>query len=181
MSSFEFAFSLIGLVLGLSVAEIVSGFARVLRSRKRIRLGWTTPLLGTLLFIDLVTFWNGAWRVRDILPTDFIVLLAGTFIAAIYYLAASLVFPDDVTEWPDLDDYFRAHKVQVLIVIVLANWLVSIGAAALKSDFVPAAQTIVVHASYSGACLALALVRSRRIEIAFLAVLISLYFIFYFI
>ena len=38
MSAFEFFFSFYGLLLGLSVAELVGGFARVLHERERIRV-----------------------------------------------------------------------------------------------------------------------------------------------
>lgn len=180
MSSFEFAFSLFGLVLGLSVTEIIAGFARVLRSRAAIRLGWATPLLGVLLVIDLVTFWTNAWSMRELIPPDFLALLVGTVIAAVYFLAASLVFPHDLESWPDLDAYFKRHKVQVLIGIVLANWLMAAATAWLMRDFSPEPITIVVHVLYSGLCVALALARPRWQEITLLLVLISLYFIFYF-
>ena len=45
MSAFEFFFSFYGLLLGLSVAELVGGFARVRHERHRVRFGWVTPLL----------------------------------------------------------------------------------------------------------------------------------------
>ena len=135
MSSFEFAFSLFGLVLGLSVTEIIGGFARVLRARTHVRLGWLTPMLGLLLFVDLVTFWTNAWAMRDAIPPSFEALLFGTGIAAIYCLSAALVFPGDVGEWDDLDDYFLRHKGQVILGVMVANlavngmrdWLLSNG------------------------------------------------------
>ena len=43
MSAFEFFFSFYGLLLGLSVAAVVGGFANVLHERHRIRFGWLTP------------------------------------------------------------------------------------------------------------------------------------------
>ncbi len=58
MSAFEFFFSFYGLLLGLSVAELVGGFARVLHERQRVRFGWLTPLLALFVAVDLVTFWN---------------------------------------------------------------------------------------------------------------------------
>ena len=51
MSAFEFFFSFYGLLLGLSVAELVGGFARVLHEKQRIRFGWLTPMLGIFVLL----------------------------------------------------------------------------------------------------------------------------------
>jgi hypothetical protein len=45
MSAFEFFFSLFGLILGLAIATIAGGMSDVLRERKRIPIGWLTPLM----------------------------------------------------------------------------------------------------------------------------------------
>ena len=39
MESFNFVFSLFALVLGLSLTEVLGGFARALRMRHKVRLG----------------------------------------------------------------------------------------------------------------------------------------------
>jgi hypothetical protein len=93
MSNFEFVFSLFGLMLGLSMAEVMSGLSRTLKAYKRVRIGWLTPLLGLLLIVDLLSFWVGAWDNRDAIPVTFTSMLYGAGVACIYYLAASLVFP----------------------------------------------------------------------------------------
>ena len=45
MSAFEFFFGFYGLILGLSVVEVVTGFSKVLKQRRRIRIGYLTPML----------------------------------------------------------------------------------------------------------------------------------------
>ena len=49
MSDFEFLFALYGLMLGLSLAELLSGLARAIEERlspgATLRIGWLTPLL----------------------------------------------------------------------------------------------------------------------------------------
>lgn len=59
---FSFAFSLFGLLLGLSLAAVLTGFARALRMRPRIKMGLLSPLLGLFVILDVTSFWNGAWR-----------------------------------------------------------------------------------------------------------------------
>src|SRR5688500_12719131 len=114
MNPFEFVFSLFGLMLGLSLVEVVSGFVRTIKARKRIRLGRLTPLLALFVMLDLTSFWDNAWEIRDVVPAHVGILFGGLFYTSAYYFAASLVFPDREDEWPDLDIYFFEHKKQVL-------------------------------------------------------------------
>ena len=178
MDSFEFAFSLFGLVLGLCVTEVVSGFARVLRARQAVRLGWLTPLLGLLLFVDLITFWSGAWGLRAVIPVDFVSLLVGTSVAAIYFLSASLVFPENVAEWPDLDDFFLRHKGQVMAGVVVANLMMQAFYGVLLEGANVSGRLIVMSLVYSGLGVWLIFARGKRLSGAILCVLLSLYAIF---
>ena len=56
MSAFEFFFSFYGLLLGLSVAVIATGLATAIQHRKKIRIGWLTPLLALLVALDVASF-----------------------------------------------------------------------------------------------------------------------------
>ncbi len=60
MSAFEFFFSFYGLILGLAVVEVLTGFSRAMRARTRIRLGIVTPLLALFILLDLISFWSGS-------------------------------------------------------------------------------------------------------------------------
>ena len=180
MTSFEFAFSLFGLLLGLSVAEVMSGFARVLRARTTIRLGWLTPMLGVLLMVDLVTFWSNAWDMRDAIPPSFAALLFGTVIACVYFLSASLVFPTAVTEWPDLDAYFMRHKGQVMTGVMTANLLVMVARILLYGNIFTSWQSVTVPVLFTGLGLGLVLSKNKWMCGGILAVLLSLYGLFRF-
>lgn len=110
MSGFEFFFGFFGLILGLSVVEVLTGLGRILRRRERLRLGYVTPLLALLVLLDVASFWSVSWmRMQQVEPT-YLLLLVGLLIAGIYYLAASLVFPDDLDAWPSLDEFYDRHK-----------------------------------------------------------------------
>jgi len=110
MSGFEFFFGFFGLILGLSVVEVITGFGKVLRRREAIRLGWVTPLLALFVLLDVASFWSVSWtRMQDVEP-GYLLLLVGMAIAGIYYLASSLVFPDDLDTWPSLDEFYDRHK-----------------------------------------------------------------------
>ena len=94
MAPFSIFFSLYGLLLGLSVAVVVAGFARLLKARPRIWPGRLVPLLGLFVMLDITSFWNGAWRAREWMVPEYGHLFLGMVVISVYYLAASMVFPD---------------------------------------------------------------------------------------
>jgi hypothetical protein len=124
MSAFEFFFSFYGLLLGLSVAELVGGFARVLHRRKAVRIGWLTPLLAVFVAIDIVTFWNQAWAIFRFAPFNMALLVVGLAVAAVFYVAASVTFPRESDPSSDLDDHFWAHRRTVFLCVLLANLII---------------------------------------------------------
>jgi hypothetical protein len=128
MSAFEFFFSFYGLLLGLSVAELTGGFARLLHERHRVRFGWLTPLLAVFVALDLATFWNQAWRFFRGAPFNPALLLVGLVIAATFYVAASITFPrvtaEGVETRIDLDEHFWTHRSVVFGCVLAANAMV---------------------------------------------------------
>lgn len=124
MSDFEFIFALFGLLLGLSIAEVLGGLARAIQLRLRpgsaVRIGWLTPLLGTFVLLDLLSFWQAAWTVRDIVGVSGRALMAVTVFASAYYLAARLAFPGDGDEQVDFDaHFFRVRRIVIGVMAVL--------------------------------------------------------------
>ena len=128
MSPFEFFFSFYGLLLGLSVAELVSGFSRVLHERQRVRFGWLTPLLALFVAMDVATFWSQAWTIFRGAPFSLALLFVGLTVAATFYIAASITFPrvtaEGVEQKIDLDDHFWAHRRLIFTCILAANLIV---------------------------------------------------------
>lgn len=121
MSAFEFFFSFYGLLLGLSVAVIATGVSTAVQHRKKIRIGWLTPLLALFVGLDIASFWDSAWVNFRHLPFSYGLLVAGLAIALVYFIAASLVFPHDLDDGQSLDDHFWANKKVVLLLTVAAN------------------------------------------------------------
>lgn len=124
MSPFEFFFSFYGLLLGLSVAELIAGFARSVQERSAVRFGWLTPMLAAFITLDVATFWNQAWVIFQHAPYSYALLIVGLFIASIFYVAATLVFPRDFKAWASLDEHFWAHRRWVLLCALSANLIV---------------------------------------------------------
>jgi len=129
VSAFEFFFSFYGLLLGLSVAELVGGFARVLHERQRVRFGWLTPLLAVFVAMDVATFWAQAWVIFRGAPFSLSLLFAGLVVAATFYVAASVTFPrvtaEGVSDRIDLDEHFWAHRRLVFTCVLAANAIIA--------------------------------------------------------
>jgi hypothetical protein len=112
---FEFVFSLYSLLFGLALTQVFAGFGNTLQERHKLKIGWLTPLLGLFVILDLTSFWEIGWELRDMSNRPyFLYLLAGVLLAGIYYLAARLVFPRNFAEWPDFDVYYFRHKQWVI-------------------------------------------------------------------
>ena len=120
MSPFEFVFGLFGLLLGLCIAEIFGGIGRAFERRSQIRLGWLSPLLAIVVLCDLTSYWASLWEDRNIIPMNAVTLMAGALFAGIYYLAAYVVFPDELQPGADLDEQFFRVRRLVLGISCLA-------------------------------------------------------------
>lgn len=171
MTAFEFVFPLFGLLVGLSFAEMLSGLARALKSAREVRVGWLTPLLGTLILINLTMFWQGAWEVRDVTAPTSLSLLLILAVGGGYFLAASMVFPSPGEEVRDLDSHFMANRTVALLAIAACNLLyLALVAAQAAGRLQP--WWWIGNALFLALLVVAAFVRDRRVTLAILAVLI---------
>ena len=175
MDSFNFVFSLFGLLLGLALAEVLGGFGAAIQERHKIRIGWLTPLLGLLVAFDLTTFWAWAWYSRKVVPAHSVVLLGTLVVTALYYLAAKLVFPQDREEWPDFDLYYFKHSRWVIGGILLCNTLLWAGQFALGFNPFGLRMDQVASTVFFIQGIALMLIRGRRVSTALLVFAIVQY------
>jgi hypothetical protein len=120
MSSFEFVFSLLVILLGLGLGQVLSGLASAVKRRPELSMGWGTGLLATWVMTETVIFWEIIWRTRDVLPDSSASLFGGFLITALYFFAGALVFPDDLSQRKSLDDYFMEEKAKVIGAVLAA-------------------------------------------------------------
>lgn len=120
MTSFEFVFSLVVIVLGLGLGQVFGGLASAVKGRPELKIGWGTGLLAVWVTTETVIFWEILWRLRSDLPFGGAALFAGLGVAALYYFAGALVFPDDLEGRTSLDDYFMRQKAKVIGAILAA-------------------------------------------------------------
>jgi hypothetical protein len=189
MSPFELVFAVYGLLLGLAIAEVLGGFSRALklkRGTKAVRIGWLTPLLGVLVMLDLSSFWMLAWDAREQVGANYATLVSVLAMVGIYYLAATLIFPDVPEEWPDFDDWYDKQNRLVIGGLLTANVASWIGVGILgvlhplpepaATSVNATAELLYMISGFSilGLFVALLLVNSRRWNIAMLAAICGL-------
>lgn len=174
MSGFEFIFSLFGLMLGLSLAEGLGGLTRAIKRRGLDGIGWPTALLGLFVSCDVVTFWMYGWAMRDQLPLSWPVMFGGFVVTAVYFVAASLVFPDTIDADSDLDAHFDRYRRTVIGAVLLCN-VVLVGTAYSLVDFNLDLRSFIITFSFFPVSLIAVLTRDRRVVMACLVWLIALY------
>jgi hypothetical protein len=177
MDSFEFIFTLFGLVLGLALTEVLGGFARAVKRHGPARLGLLTPVVSLFMLYEITDFWMDAWDVRAQVPIGMPTLLISVVITGLYFFAAVLVWPEEGdAAWEDLDGWMLAHKRQVLLSVFASN-LVTVTALSsiAASEIPPTLLAVGWMASYFGLILAAALVPGRRLTLAALALLLTMY------
>jgi hypothetical protein len=180
MDRFSLFFAFYSLILGLAVTELLSGFGQFVRSHALHKLGAQTALLALFTFVAITATWIDAFSALRSVRLDVESLWAPIMTSTAYYLAAIIVFPSRAAEFDRLDAYFAEHKRLVLALLLAAELLVTYTFLPLMVEGVRARQAssflfylpfnFVLKASYVGAILA----KSKRWNIAWLAVLIGL-------
>ena len=173
MTDFEYLFALFGLLFGLIVAELALRFADAIDSHRERPMGILTPALALLVLTDMTSYWLFLWGYRASLHVSFTTVFSGIILAMIYFLAASLVFPRDATRYAHLDDHYLRRKRLVAGGVLLVNVIV-IGAMLSRTRpewndwwfyyYFPA---------YVFALAGLVVSRSRKIDLALLALALS--------
>lgn len=98
-----------GMIIGLSVARILSGVARFIQHPQgqkisRLHLGWAASTL-----LDCVLFWWWEYRLATIHWT-FLIYFFVLFYASMFYFKCVLLFPDHLGEYASYQQYFYAKR-----------------------------------------------------------------------
>jgi hypothetical protein len=172
MSEFEFVFPLFALLVGLSMTEMLSGLAYALKSKRDIRVGWLTPLLGTIILLNLAMFWQGSWEIRHGIAATSASLVLVLAVGGCYYLASSLVFPSFGSEVSDLDEHFMEIRRIAMLAIAACNLVYFARIAMISHDQIGAVWWI-ANLLFLGLLLIVALASDRRLILAALWTVIA--------
>ncbi|MDJ0653322.1 MAG: hypothetical protein QNJ40_04135 [Xanthomonadales bacterium] len=106
MNLFEFLMVLVSIIIGLGLAELLTGVAGLIRERGQVRTYWVHSLLILALFLAMLQQWWEAWGLQSTSEWTFIglsMMLAGPIC---FFLIIHLMFPRPLTSYRDLADYY---------------------------------------------------------------------------
>lgn len=105
MSLFEFLMVLVSIIIGLGIAEILTGVARQVRCRGSIRAYWVHSVLVAAFFVALLQQWWEIWGLRVLPEWSFgglVMMLSGP---VGLFLIAHLLFPEPM-HGADFREYY---------------------------------------------------------------------------
>jgi len=105
MAIMEFIQVLVAIIIGLGMTEILKGFADLLRPGRR-HVSLLHCGLAAWLLLQLLQVWWAGWRFATMRTWRFHELLVYLLGITVLYLAARLIFPEDVAT-QDLRKYFE--------------------------------------------------------------------------
>ena len=105
MELFEFLMVLVSIIIGLGVAEVLTGVARELRYRKSVQHDWLHTVLVIGIFLALLQQWWESWSLQRFPEWSFPGLLMMLIGPVGLFLVAHLLYPDEV-DAADLREYY---------------------------------------------------------------------------
>jgi hypothetical protein len=99
-----------GVILGLGIARLLGGIARFIQHPGRhkvyfVHMGWVVSIL-----LTLVHFWWWEFWLFDIERWSFAIYAFLLAYLTVLYLLSTLLFPDDIAEYRDYEDYFMSRR-----------------------------------------------------------------------
>ena len=180
MDRFSLFFAFYGLILGLSLTEILSGFGVLVRTRSLHRMEAQTALLALFGFLAITTVWIDAFTTLEQVQLTIQSLWPPILTATFYYLGATVIFPSNPADFDRLADYYAERKRFVITMFfgceLLATYMalpfieVGFRAAPAATWLYYLPFNLLLKGSYIGVFLA----RSRRANRVWLAILLIL-------
>ena len=105
MGLFEFLMVLVSIIIGLGIAEILTGLARALRCRDSVQHYWVHSVLVLLVFVAQIQQWWESWGLRDAPEWTFLALIMMLVGPVCLFLITHLLFPEPV-DGANLREYY---------------------------------------------------------------------------
>ena len=119
MDLFEFLMVLLSIIVGLGLAEILTGTAKILRDGRHAAFSWAHSFAVASIFMAMLqTFWE-AWGLRSIEAWTYPAMLLMLGGPVLLFVIANVLFPgDDGAE--DLGEYYFARTRLIWSLAVIA-------------------------------------------------------------
>lgn len=175
MSEFEYVAVLVSLVLGLGIANVLTGIGRMINLRNDFEIDIVHLLWSLALFVVMVLNWWVFFQNREWTDWTFEYFLSIIIWAVTFYLMSVLLFPTDRTGDQDYGKIFLRNRAWFLALFIASN-LMDIVVTALRSQLFdpPVYLPFVLHFVALGAVGLLVSARTYHIVFAAYVFLVSL-------
>ena len=134
--------------------------------------------------IEMLANYVDAWKIFRGVGVSLAELALPAFIGLLYYVAAVIIVPRQLSEWVSLDDYFDKRRKWIVGTLLLANATVSAAFtpswfARFPEDGAWAGVYVLQVGSLLAAYIFLLLTRSRRLSVVAILFLMVWYLVFY--
>lgn len=107
---FEHLSLIVGMVLSLSVARLLNGVSRVIQHPKKVpvysvHLCWVFAML-----LLLIHFWWWEFKLGVVQQWTFESYVLIVLYAVVFFLLCSILFPDQMEDYKDFQDYFISRR-----------------------------------------------------------------------
>jgi len=100
----------IGMVVGLAITRLLTGIARLIQHPKRHRLSAIHLLWVFSLLAELALFWWWEFALSRLPSLTFATFIFLIVYALVLFLLCALLFPEDLDEYADYEDYFLNRR-----------------------------------------------------------------------
>ena len=101
---------LVGVVLALGITRILAGLASFVQHRHRKPLYSAHLLWVAVVLLSAIHFWWFEFGLINVRPWTFELFVFVLVYAFLFYLLATLLFPDDIGEYAGYEEYFISRR-----------------------------------------------------------------------
>ena len=170
MRTNEYVLSLMAIISGLAITDLIASLHRLLRARQRVQWDWLTLVVAAFVGMALTVSWFISWRVNVVQnynPTfwRFFFLTLGQLVPL--YLAAAAALPDEVPpEGVDLKRFYAENSryiwgalTMMMVMFIITGSVLHLG----RGDYRAAAMNV-LQTPFLVPTALLAIVGNRRVH-----------------
>ena len=133
MDVFEYIFVLVSIVVGLSLARLLDGIARIIHEPSAFKVYSVHLLWAFLTFVYLIWFWWFEYRFIEVQTWNFVLYLFIVLYSVLLYVICAVLFPPNLDSYDGFEGYFYSRKKWFFGLWALLH-LVDIGDTAFKGE-----------------------------------------------
>ena len=121
MDLFEYISVLTSIIIGLGIAHLLRGIARMVQHPGRHRTWWVHLVWVANMFFYMVFWWWWEFNLGKLEIWHFEDYLFVLVYAVVLYLCCALLFPEDLSDYDGWEDYLMSRRVWFFGLLALTN------------------------------------------------------------